>query len=422
MDVYRITGGKKLQGEVTISGSKNAALPIIVASLLIEGKTVLKNVPNLMDIRTIIKVIDCIGAKTEFNIETNTLTIQVNSLKNAELPYELVKTMRASVYVLGPLLARCGEAEVSLPGGCAIGPRPVDIHLEGFKAMGAEIDIDHGNIKARADKLKGAKYIMKKVSVGATANLIMGAVLAEGETLLENCAMEPDIVDLGHFLNNAGAKIEGLGTESISIQGVSKLSPVTHSIMPDRIEAGTFLLASAITRGSVTLHKINPTHVGALLTSLSEMGYDIESGPDWASIKSSRDPKGVMVKTCPYPGFPTDLQAPIMSLMTTVPGISVVIETIFENRFTHVAELRRMGAHITTENHVAIIEGGEHLSSATVMMSDLRAGAALVLAALATDGPTEIRRIYHSDRGYEKLSEKLLGLGADIVREEGGKS
>lgn len=421
MDIYRIKGGRKLNGEVAVSGAKNAALPIIVASLLAEGETVLKNVPDLMDIHTIVKLIECLGAATSFDTSKNTLTIRVNSLKNAQAPYDLVKTMRASVYVMGPLLARLGEADVSLPGGCAIGERPVDIHLDGFASMGASIDIEHGYIKARVKKLKGARYGMRKVSVGATANLLMGAVLAEGETVLENCAMEPDVVDLGNFLTAMGARIEGLGTESIRVQGVKKLAPVTYTVMPDRIEAGTYLIAGAITRGNLTITRAVPDHVRALITTLGEMGFEIEEAKSSVSIRPSRKLAGSAVKTLPYPGFPTDLQAPIMSLMCTVPGISVITETIFENRFTHAAELRRMGADIAIEGNIAIVRGGKKLSAAPVMMSDLRAGASLVLAALAAKGETEIRRIYHSDRGYEKLSEKLSGLGADIKRVKGGK-
>lgn len=421
MDIYKIKGGKKLNGEIPVSGAKNAALPIIVASLLAEGETVLKNVPALMDIKTIIKVIECLGAVTDFNTDTNTLKIHVNSLKNAEAPYDLVKTMRASIYVMGPLLARCGEADVSLPGGCAIGERPVDIHLDGFAAMGTAIEIEHGYIKARVKKLKGARIFMKKVSVGATANLLMGAVLADGETILENCAMEPDIVDLGNFLIKMGGKIEGLGTESIRIQGVKKLTPVTYSVMPDRIEAGTYLLAGAVTRGNVTITKVVPGHIRALTDTLITMGFSVTETKNTVSIAPSKTLIGASVRTLPFPGFPTDLQAPMMSLMCTVPGISVIIETIFENRFTHAAELRRMGADITIEGNIAIITGGGKLTSATVMMSDLRAGAALVVAALAAKGETEIRRIYHSDRGYEKLTEKLSAAGADIKRVTGGK-
>jgi len=420
LDYYKIKGGRKLKGEVKISGAKNAALPIIVASLLADGETVLTNVPDLKDIRTIIKVIEYLGAETEFDISKNILKIKVSSIKNGEMPYELVKTMRASVYVMGPLLARLGEADVSLPGGCAIGERPVDIHLAGFEAMGAKIDIEHGYIKARAKKLTPATFTMRQVSVGATANLIMGSVLTPGKTVLENCAMEPDIVDLGEFLNKMGAKITGLGTERIIIEGVKKLKPTTYSIMPDRIEAGTFLLCGAISRGEVKITDCIPEHIQSLITVLTDMGFKIETGKSSLSIAPSSKLTGFMVKTLPYPGFPTDLQAPLMSLAATIPGISVIIETIFENRYTHAAELRRMGADITIEGNVAIIKGVKKLSAAPVMMSDLRAGASLVTAALAAKGETEIRRIYHSDRGYEKLSEKLSSINADIRRVEGG--
>lgn len=420
MDYYKIRGGKKLSGAVKISGSKNASLPIIVASLLADGETVLNNVPDLMDIRTIIKVIEYLGAETEFNSKKNILNIRVNKIRNGEMPYELVKTMRASVYVMGPLLARLGEADVSLPGGCAIGERPVDIHLAGFESMGAKIDLEHGYIKARASKLMPAVFTMRQVSVGATANLMMGSVLTDGKTVLENCAMEPDIVDLGNFLNKMGAKIEGLGTERITITGVKKLKPVTYSVMPDRIEAGTFLLAGAITKGDITITDCIPEHVKSLIEILRESGYGIEAGNDFVKIKPGRSSRGFMVKTLPYPGFPTDLQAPLMSLAATIPGISVIIETIFENRFTHVGELRRMGADISIEGNIAIINGGKKLMSAPIMMSDLRAGASLIIAALAAKGTTEIRRIYHSDRGYEKLTEKFSSLGADIKRVQGG--
>ncbi len=418
--MYKISGGKKLAGAVEISGAKNAALPIIVASLLAEGETILENVPDLQDIRTIIKVIECLGAATEFDTSANTLSIKVKDIKNAEVPYELVKTMRASVYVMGPLLARLGEANVSLPGGCAIGERPVDIHLSGFESMGASIEIEHGYIKARCSHLKGATFPMRKISVGATANLMMGGVLAKGKTILENCAMEPDVVDLGQFLIKMGAKITGLGTERIEIEGVKKLSPVTYSIMPDRIEAGTYLITAAMTKGRVTITKMVPDHIGSLINHMREMGFNITTGEDWVSIAPSKDIKGTVIKTQEYPGFPTDLQAPIMALAATLPGISVIIETIFENRFTHVGELRRMGADIQIEGNIAIVKGKKKLSAAPVMMSDLRAGAALVIAALGAKGETEIRRIYHSDRGYENFSEKLLSLGAEIKRIKGG--
>ncbi|HDP79218.1 MAG TPA: UDP-N-acetylglucosamine 1-carboxyvinyltransferase [Spirochaetes bacterium] len=421
MDIYKIKGGRKLKGEVPVSGAKNAALPIIVASLLAEGETVLKNVPDLMDIRTIIKVIEYLGAVCEFDAKSSTLKIRVNSLKNADLPYDLVKTMRASVYVMGPLLARCGAADVSLPGGCAIGERPVDIHLSGFESLGAHIEIEHGYIRARAKELRGNTFVMRQVSVGATANLMMGAVLGKGTTVLHNCAMEPDIVDLGSFLIKMGADIQGLGTERITIEGVKKLSPVSYTIMPDRIEAGTYLLAGAITRGEVTVTRAAPDHIRPLIDVLTEIGFRLEVSRTSVTIGPSRKLSGAMVRTLPHPGFPTDLQAPLMALMTTLPGLSVIVETIFDNRFTHVGELRRMGADISLEGNIAVIKGVKTLTSATVMMSDLRAGAALVLAALAAKNGTEIRRIYHCDRGYEKLSEKLKALGADIIRERGGK-
>lgn len=421
MDFYIVKGGNKLNGTVTISGAKNAALPIIVASLLAEGTTVLHNVPNLKDIQTILQVIEYLGAHYQFDTNTNTLTIHVNSLKNAEVPYDLVKTMRASIYVMGPLLARCGEADVSLPGGCAIGERPVDIHLSGFEALGTTITIEHGYIKARVKKLNGNRFIMRKVSVGATANIMMAAVLADGQTILENCAMEPDVVDLGDFLITMGAKIEGLGTERIIINGVKKLKPVSYSIIPDRIEAGTFLIAGAITRGNVTVNNVIPEHCNACIETLADMGFVISGNDSSVTIEPSKKLQGSMVRTLPYPGFPTDLQAPIMSLMCTIPGISVIIETIFENRYTHVGELRRMGADIEIEGNTAIIKGGKQLQAAPVLMSDLRAGASLVLAALAARGKTEIRRIYHTDRGYENFEQKLQALGADIVRVKGGK-
>jgi UDP-N-acetylglucosamine 1-carboxyvinyltransferase len=420
MDMYRIKGGAALSGEVKISGAKNAALPIIVASMLADGETTLKNVPDLKDIRTMLQVIQCLGSEYDFNTEKNTLRIRVNSIKNAEVPYELVKTMRASYYVMGPLLARIGEADVSLPGGCAIGERPMDIHLAGFEALGAEISLEHGYIKARASSLKGSEFKMRAVSVGATANLMMAAVLTKGKTVLDNCAMEPDVVDLGNFLIKMGAKIAGLGSERIEIEGVKKLQPVSYSIIPDRIEAGTYLIAGAATGGAVTITGVIPEHAGACMTVLSEMGYIINSGKDWVSVKPSKSLRGAMIRTMPYPGFPTDLQAPIMALATIIPGINVIIETIFERRFTHVAELRRMGADVTIEGSVVIIKGVKKLMSAPVMMSDLRAGAALVVAALAAQGETEIRRIYHCDRGYEQLDQKLASLGANIMRISGG--
>jgi UDP-N-acetylglucosamine 1-carboxyvinyltransferase len=311
------------------------------------------------------------------------------------------------------------EADVSMPGGCAIGERPVDIHLSGFEAMGTSVELDHGFIKARVKRLKGAAFTMRQVSVGATANLMMAAVLGNGKTILEKCAMEPDIVDLGNFLSMMGAKIKGLGTERIEIEGVKKLKPVEYSVMPDRIEAGTYLIAAAATRGDVTIKNCVTAHIEPLIAVLREMGFVIESGDDYARIFPGKKTAGAIIKTMPHPGFPTDLQAPVMSLAATLSGISTVTETIFENRFTHIPELRRMGADITIEGNVAIIRGVKKLQAAPVMMSDLRAGAALVTAALAAKGETEIRRIYHSDRGYEKLPEKLSSIGASIQRLSG---
>lgn len=420
MDYYVIEGGHPLSGTVSISGAKNAALPLIVASLLADGRTVLRNVPDLADIRTIIKVIECLGAKTRFDKKTNILEIDVNGITNAIVPYDLVKTMRASVYVMGPLLGRLGEADVSLPGGCAIGERPVDIHLSGFESMGTTIELESGYIRARAKNLKGNYFKMRQISVGATANLLMGAVLAKGETILENCAQEPDVVDLGEFLIKMGAKIQGLGTERIVIQGVSSLSPVEYTVMPDRIEAGSYLLAGAATRGNVTISNVVPNHFESLISVLRSIGFHIEETSSSVSISAKNPLTGVMIRTLPFPGFPTDLQAPMMSLMTTLPGLSAIIETIFENRYTHVPELRRMGAHITIERDVAIVEGGKKLSGAPVQMSDLRAGAALVIAACAAEGRSEVRRIYHSDRGYENFDQKLISLGAKIERKSGG--
>ncbi len=420
MDTYLIRGGTRLSGEVKISGAKNAALPIIVGSLLADGETVLDNVPDLKDIHTIIQVIRCLGAECDFDTAANRLTIKVNSIKNAEVPYELVKTMRASIYVMGPLLARIGQADVSLPGGCAIGERPVDIHLTGFEALGTTISLEHGYIKARAGRLNGMQFKMRGISVGATANIMMAAVLARGKTVLENCAREPDVVDLGNFLVKMGAKISGLGSDLIEIEGVKRLEPVSYSIIPDRIEAGTYLIAGAATKGEITVKSAIPEHIVACMDALKDMGFVVDSGADRVSVKTSHKLSGTLVKTLPYPGFPTDLQAPMMALSATIPGINVIVETIFENRFTHVAELRRMGADITVEGNVVIVKGVEKLSSAPIMMSDLRAGAALVIAGLIAEGETEIRRIYHCDRGYERLENKLSILGADIRRVKGG--
>ena len=427
MDYYIVKGGKKLNGEVTISGSKNAALPLITAALLIKGEVKLDNVPNLMDIRTIINLVASLGAKVQYDTSKAELVIDSKNIDNIEAPYELVKTMRASTYVMGPLLARVGEAKVSMPGGCAIGQRPIDIHLAGFEALGAEIDLEHGIVHAKVNKpagggsfLKGSTFRFSKVSVGATANILMAAVLAKGTTVLENCAMEPEVVTLAEFLIKAGAKISGAGTPEIIIEGVKALHPIEFKVIPDRIETGTMLLAGAISRGEVRVNKTDPFMVYSLLEELRRIGYEINQGKNWVSLKSSKKLEGIDIKTKVYPGFPTDLQAPMMSLMTTLPGLSVMIEDIFENRYTHVGELLRMGADITIENGIAIIRGGKKLMGAQVMMTDLRAGAAMILAALFAEGNSEIRRIYHTDRGYEKIEEKLTAIGAKIERKAGG--
>jgi UDP-N-acetylglucosamine 1-carboxyvinyltransferase len=430
MDYYVVEGGHTLNGEVRVSGSKNAALPIITACLLIKGEVILENVPNLMDIRTIIQLVESLGAQVAYDKAKKILSVNTQKITNIEAPYDLVKTMRASTYVMGPLLSRVGESKVSMPGGCAIGPRPVDIHLAGFEALGAEINLEHGVIHAKAPvakgkgpgkrKLVGNTFQFRIVSVGATANILMGSVLAQGTTILENCAMEPEIPALADFLNQAGAKISGAGTKKIVIEGVQKLHPVKYRIIPDRIETGTLLLAGAITRGNITVRNTDPVMVEALLSQLARIGFKIEKGKNSIHIKNSDNLVGIDVKTKVYPGFPTDLQAPLMSLMTTLPSISVINENIFENRYTHIGELLRMGADIIVENGIAIVRGGKKLAGAQVMMTDLRAGAALVLAGLWAEGITEIRRIYHTDRGYEELDTKLKSLGAKIERKKGG--
>lgn len=424
MDYYLINGGKKLQGEINISGSKNAALPLIAASLLIKGEVVLENVPDLMDIRTIIRLVESLGSRVEYDRDTKRLIVNTAQISNIEAPYDLVKTMRASTYVMGPLLARVGEAKVSMPGGCAIGQRPIDIHLSGFESLGAEINLEHGVVhaKSKSKKLTGSHFRFRTVSVGATANILMAAALAKGETTLENCAMEPEIVNLAEFLNAAGARISGAGSKNIHVEGVKELHPLSFKVIPDRIETGTYLLAGAITRGSIKVHKTEPVMVQALMTELEKIGYKVSSKKSMISIESARNLQGIDIKTKVYPGFPTDMQSPMMALMTTLPGISVMIEDIFENRYTHIGELLRMGADIIVENGVAIVRGGRRLTGAQIMMTDLRAGAALILAALAAEGESEVRRIYHTDRGYEQFEEKLLSLGADIQRLSGGKA
>ena len=414
MTKYVIKGGKTLNGEVRISGSKNAALPIIVATLLTKERVVIRNVPDLRDIRTIILLLNTLGSKTEF--KKNVLIIDNSDINLFEAPYELVKTMRASVYVLGPLLGMYGKAKVSFPGGCAIGPRPVDLHLSGLEKLGAEIRQEHGFIVAETKKLKGSVINFPKVSVGATANILMASVLAEGETVIENAAREPEIVDLAGFLLKMGAVIDGAGTETIRIKGVKKLKGTEYRVIPDRIEAGTFIVLGAMKKNSIKVTNINISHLEYLVKDLKRIGVNITNDKNSVSVKGSGKLTGFDIKTLPFPGFATDLQPIIMVFMSFLPGISAIHETIFENRFTHVGELLRMGADISIIDHVAIIRHTPKLQGAPVMATDLRAGAAVVLAGLTATGKTTVDRVYHIERGYENFVGKLISLGADIQR------
>ncbi len=416
MDAYRIVGGKGLEGEIAIGGAKNAALPILCATLVEKGTYILKNVPALKDIKTLSKVLEKLGLKVE-NLDKNTLKVVNEGLKSIEATYDLVKTMRASFTVMGPILAHEKRAKVSLPGGCAIGARPVDLHLKGFEALGCEIQIHHGYVEAEAKELKGAKIVLDFPSVGATENIIMAAVKAKGETILENAAREPEIDDLCNFLVSMGAKIQGIGTSKIVIEGVEKLYPGEYTIIPDRIEAGTYLVLSILSKGKVKVKGAVREHMDSFLAKLEEMGAEIKGEGDFMWIETPvENLKPVIVKTMPHPGFPTDLQAQIMTLMSIVKGTSEIKETIFENRFMHVSELNRMGANIKIDGNRALIEGVEKFEYAEVMASDLRAGASLVIAGLYAEGETIVTRIYHIDRGYEALEDKLVKLGAHIER------
>lgn len=416
MDRLEITGGERLSGEIRISGAKNAALPILAAALLAEGPVLLENVPHLNDVTTTVKLLRHMGVEIIFHDGTH-LEIDAANISEFLAPYELVKTMRASILVLGPLLSRFGRADVSLPGGCAIGARPVNLHVAGLQAMGAEIAIDNGYIRARAERLHGARLILDTVTVTGTENLMMAAVLAKGETLIENAAREPEVVDLADFLCLMGAQIEGAGTDSISIQGVDSLQGTSYSVMPDRIESGTYLVAAAITGGRIRIKRTRPGHLDAVLMKLEEAGADIQRGPDWIELDmGGRRPAAVDVRTAPYPAFPTDMQAQFCALNAVADGTGTVIETVFENRFMHAQELQRMGAELSVEGNTAIIRGVERLAGAPVMATDLRASASLVLAGLVADGVTVVDRIYHIDRGYECIEEKLCQLGAEIRR------
>ena len=416
MDKIVINGGKRLAGEVRVSGAKNAALPIIISSLLTEGWNTFHNIPDLMDIRTVKSLLASLGVKCEGK---ETLRVNAGEITNCEASYDLVKTMRASILVLGPLVARMGRARVSLPGGCAIGARPVNLHLKALQALGAEIDLREGYVEARAGRLKGATIYFDISTVTGTENIMMAAVLAEGTTILENAAREPEVVNLADVLNSMGADIRGAGTDVIVIEGVKGLHPTEATVIPDRIEAGTYMIAAAVTEGDLTLMGCNRDYLEAPITKLKNTGLAISSAEGGLRVKGTQEICSVDVKTLPYPGFPTDLQAQLMALMTVGKGTSVIRETVFENRFMHVNELLRMGANIAIEGNSAIIKGVQNLRGAPVMATDLRASASLVLAGLAAEGKTEISRVYHIDRGYERVVEKLSSLGADIKRIKG---
>ncbi|MHB1941765.1 MAG: UDP-N-acetylglucosamine 1-carboxyvinyltransferase [Acidiferrobacteraceae bacterium] len=416
MDKLIVTGGVPLRGEIRISGAKNAALPVLVSSLLVEGPLRISNVPHLQDVTTTMELLGRMGVHL---VVDEKMTIEADSSKVDQLraPYDLVKTMRASILVLGPLLARFGEAEVSMPGGCAIGSRPVNLHIKGLQAMGAEISIEDGYIKAKAKRLKGARVFMDAVSVTGTENLMMAATLADGLTVIENAAREPEVVDLAQCLIRMGARIEGAGTPEIRIDGVPRLRAAAHQVIPDRIETGTYLVAAAMTGGRVRLRHTRPILLESVLDKLREAGAEIETGEDWVSLDMKRGRlRAVNVRTAPYPAFPTDMQAQFVVLNSVAEGAGTVTETVFENRFMHVPELQRMGANIEMEGNTAIIRGVSQLHGAPVMATDLRASASLVLAGLVADAHTTIDRIYHIDRGYECIEEKLSQLGATIRR------
>lgn len=418
MDKLLIKGGVRLSGELRISGAKNAALPIMAATLLSDQPVTLGNIPHLHDITTTMELLGRMGVQLMVDEKMN-IEIDSRSITNFEAPYELVKTMRASILVLGPLLSRFGEAHVSLPGGCAIGTRPVDIHLDGLAKMGADIKVENGFIHAKVDRLKGCRLVLEQVTVTGTENLLMAATLAEGTTIIENAAREPEVSDLAHFLNALGARIKGIGTDILEIEGVERLGKknLHYTIMPDRIETGTYLIAAAITRGKVKLKSTQPDILDAVLVKLIEAGAEITTGPDWIALDMhGKRPKAVSVRTAPYPAFPTDMQAQFTAMNTIAEGVGIVTETIFENRYMHIQEMQRMGANIKLESNTAICTGIDKLTGAPVMATDLRASAGLVLAALAAEGETLVDRIYHIDRGYDHIEEKLSQLGAIIRR------
>jgi UDP-N-acetylglucosamine 1-carboxyvinyltransferase len=419
MDKFVIRGGNPLVGTIRVSGAKNAALPAMAAALLTEEPVVLENIPQVRDIETTRRLLSEMGAEVElgYGRAQHRTTICTRKLSNTpEAPYDLVKTMRASTLVLGPLVARTGFARVSLPGGCAIGARPIDLHIKGLEQLGATITQEHGYVEARAKRLRGAHIVFEKITVTGTEDILMAATLAEGETVLENCAREPEVADLAVLLNKMGARIDGAGSSTIRVQGVERLRGARHRIIPDRIEAGTFILAAAITDGDLTVSGCDPRHLGALLHKLQELSVAFQQGDDWVRVTSNGKRRGADVNTEEYPGFPTDMQAQFMAVATQAEGTSVICENIFENRFMHALEMVRMGANIKIEGRCATVHGSTPLSAAAVLASDLRASASLVLAALVADGETIIDRVYHIDRGYERIEEKLRGVGAQIKR------
>jgi UDP-N-acetylglucosamine 1-carboxyvinyltransferase len=416
MDKLLVGGGRRLEGEIRISGAKNAALPILAASLLADEPVRIGNVPHLKDVTTTIELLGRMGVRVTVD-ERMRIEVDPRAITEFTAPYELVRTMRASILVLGPLVARHGQAHVSLPGGCAIGARPVNLHIAGLEAMGAHVSIEDGYLRARAERLRGARIVMDTVTVTGTENLLMAATLAEGETVIENAAREPEVVDLAECLVAMGARIRGAGTDTIFIEGVERLHGAEHEVLPDRIETGTYLVAGAITGGHVRMRQARAAHLDAVLAKLREAGARIETGPDWIELDmAGRRPRAVNLRTAPYPAFPTDMQAQFVALNAVATGTGTIVETIFENRFMHVQEMRRMGADIRLEGNTAIVQGVEQLKAAPVMATDLRASASLVLAALVAEGDTLIDRIYHIDRGYECIEEKLSQLGAAIRR------
>lgn len=414
MQQLKINGGHRLVGEVRASGAKNAALPILAAGLLTAEDLVLHNVPDLADVRTMLKLLEGMGVRVDRN--GTDVTLNAGAITSTKAPYELVKTMRASVLTLCPLVTRFGHAEVSLPGGCAIGARPVDQHIKGLKQLGAEVDIKEGYVVARAGRLQGTRIVTDMVTVTGTENLVMAAVLAEGTTVIENAALEPEVVDLCDCLNAMGAKIEGIGTARLTIEGVAALHGAEHTVIADRIEAGSFFVAAVVTQGDILVTHCEPHHMEVVLDKLREAGAQLDVGSDWVRVRMTGRPKPVSVRTVPHPGFPTDMQAQFMTMNCFAEGTASVTETIFENRFMHVPELMRLGARISIDGHTALVEGVPSLTGATIMATDLRASASLVIAALAAEGSSTVDRIYHLDRGYERMEEKLRSLGADIVR------